>query len=163
MLQRIDGRYVHKIVERNVLLANVEQRSAEPEWFDAEMVVDETHPFFFEHPLDHVPAMMLVEAGRQMGIAVSHLFLGVPMECQFATQAFDIRFSDFADLHRPVLISGHVSDRRYRHGELYQLRLDGHFSQGGHELGVMGGEWLMLRPALWRRYRRRGQSRAGQA
>jgi hypothetical protein len=159
MSDRISGSYVHKIVERNVLLARVTRRAGGEEWYDAEMVHDITHPFFFEHPLDHIPAMMLVEAGRQLGIAISHLFLGVPMDYLFATQSFDIRFSDFAELHVPVKISGAVTDKRYRRGELLQLRLDGHFSQGDHALGTMGGEWAMLPPALWKRYRRREQAR----
>lgn len=153
MLQRIDARLVHKIVERNVLLARVERRAGDADTYDAEMVMDLEHPFFFEHPLDHVPAMMLVEAGRQLGIAISHLFLGVPMGVQFATRSFDIRFTDFADLDHAVLIEGRVSDRRYRKGELVELRLDGGFVQRGRPLGTMGGEWLMLRPEVWRRYR----------
>ncbi|MGE5230146.1 MAG: AfsA-related hotdog domain-containing protein [Deltaproteobacteria bacterium] len=161
MTERIDGRYVHKIIERNVLLARVERRPGKEEWYDAEMVQDVAHPFFFEHTLDHIPAMMLVEAGRQLGIAISHLFLGVPMGHLFATRAFDIGFTDFAELDIPVTISAAVTDKRYRHGELFQLRLDGYFSQAGRRLGTMGGDWAMLPPALWRRYRRREQARIG--
>jgi hypothetical protein len=159
MSERIDGRYVHKIVERNILLARVDRRAGSEEWYDAEMVADYSHPFFFEHRLDHIPAMMLVEAGRQLGIAISHLFLGVPMDYLFATQAFDIAFADFAELDCPVTIAGRVTDKRYRHGNLVQLRLDGYFSQRGHQLGTMGGDWAMLPPALWKRYRRRERSR----
>lgn len=159
MSERLDGRYVHKIVERNILIAHVERRPGSEEWYDAEMVHDTSHPFFFEHPLDHIPAMMLVEAGRQLGIAISHLFLGVPQHYVFATRSFDIRFTEFAELHVPVTISASVTDKRYRRGELLQLRLDGHFSQGEHALGTMGGEWAMLPPALWKRYRRREQAR----
>lgn len=163
MTERLDGRYVHKIVEENVLLAWVRPRAGDEEWFDAEMVLDSQHPFFFEHPLDHIPAMMLVEAGRQLGIAISHLFLGVPLGYMFATRSFDIRFNDFAELSVPVLISGRVTDRRYRRGELFQLRLDGYFSQNGKSLGAMGGTWSMLRSELWRRYRRREQRRLAHA
>jgi hypothetical protein len=160
MIQRIDGRYVHKIVQRNVLLSRVERRSAvDGECFEAEMVVDGTHPFFFEHPLDHIPAMMLVEAGRQLGIAISHLYLGVPLGTMFATKSFDIRFTEFAETNRPVLITATVRNKKYRHGELFQLYLEGRFSQGEHEVGWMGGSWVMLKPELWKRYRRREQQR----
>ena len=159
MTKRIDGKYVHKLEPGNVLLEDVRQRPGEPDWFEAEMVHDTEHPFFFEHPLDHIPAMMLVEAGRQMGIAVSHLFLGVPQGTMFATRAFDIRFSDFAELQTPVSIAGKVTDKQYHRGTLLHLRLDGYFSQGGRELGSMGGSWSMLRPEVWRRYRRREQAR----
>jgi hypothetical protein len=160
MPQRLEGRYVHKVLPRNCLLTRVERRGGPEEWYDAEMVEDLTHPFFFEHPLDHIPAMMLVEAGRQLGIAISHLFLGVPLHYLFATRSFDIRFTEFAELHVPVTIAASVTDKRYRRGELLHLRLDGHFAQGSRPLGTMGGEWAMLPPALWQRYRRREQARA---
>jgi hypothetical protein len=154
MLKRIDGRYVHKIHERNVLIADVRQRQVAEDWFDAEMVHDMEHPFFFEHPLDHIPAMMLVEAGRQLGIAISHLFLGVPLGAMFATQSFDIRFTDFAEIQAPVIISAKVTDKQYRRAALIHLRMDGYFSQDGRPLGSMGGTWSMLNPRLWKRYRR---------
>jgi len=154
MLKRLDGKYVHKIHERNVLIAAVRQRPGQEEWYDAEMVHDMDHPFFFEHPLDHIPAMMLVEAGRQLGIAISHLFLGVPLGTLFATQSFDIRFTDFAEVKTPVIISISVTDKQYRRGELIHLRMDGYFSQNNRALGSMGGTWSILKPELWKRYRR---------
>jgi 2-oxo-3-(phosphooxy)propyl 3-oxoalkanoate synthase len=159
MLKRIDGRYVHKNFERNVLLADVRRRADSEEWFEAEMVHDMDHPFFFEHPLDHVPAMMLVETGRQLGIAISHLYLGVPLGTMFATRSFDIRFTDFAETRKPVQITAHVTDRQYRRGALIHLRMDGYFSQQGRQLGSMGGTWSMLDPQLWKRYRRLEQWR----
>lgn len=158
MTERIEGRYVHKIVERNVLIGRVErQASDEGDRFEAEMVVDSTHPFFYEHPLDHIPAMMLLEAGRQFGIAISHLHLGVPLGTMFATKTFDIRFTDFAETDRPVIISASIRDKQYRHGELYQLFLEADFSQSGHQVGWMAGSWVMLHPDVWKRYRRREQ------
>jgi A-factor biosynthesis hotdog protein len=158
--QRIDGRYVHKVVPLNVLLSRVERAPGGDDRFVAEMVMDVMHPFFFEHPLDHIPAMMLVEAGRQLGIAISHLFLGVPIGHLFATQAFDIRFTEFAELREPIVIHASVSDKRLRRGMLVGLRLDGRFRQGERELGAMGGEFAMMPPELWKRYRRRQLLRA---
>jgi A-factor biosynthesis hotdog domain len=157
--KRIDGRYVHKIHERNVLIADVRRRPGEDEWYDAEMTHDMDHPFFFEHPLDHIPAMMLVETGRQLGIAISHLFLGVPLGTMFATRSFDIRFTDFAETMTPVVISAKVTDKRYHRQTLIHLRMDGYFSQNGRPLGSMGGTWSMLDPRVWKRYRRIEQCR----
>jgi 2-oxo-3-(phosphooxy)propyl 3-oxoalkanoate synthase len=153
--QRIDGRYVHKLVPRNVLLARVERKPGDPEQYEAEMVMDMEHPFFFEHPLDHIPAMMLVEAGRQLGIAISHMFLDVPFGYLFATQAFAIRFTEFAELHEPVVITVQVSDKRFRRKMIVGLRLEASFAQRASELGRMTGEFAMMPPELWRRYRRR--------
>ncbi|HUO65100.1 MAG TPA: AfsA-related hotdog domain-containing protein [Terriglobales bacterium] len=153
--ERIDGRYVHKVVPRNVLLARVERRVGEGECYEAEMVMDTDHPFFFEHPLDHIPAMMLVEAGRQMGIAISHMFLDVPFGYLFATQGFDIHFTEFAELHEPVVITSSVSDKKFRRAMMVGLKLEGRFAQGARQLGRMTGEFAMMPPELWRRYRRR--------
>ena len=61
----------------------------------------------------------------------------------------------------PVIIAARVTDKRYRHGHLMQLRMDGHFSQHGRAIGTMGGDWAMLPAALWKRYRRREQARVG--
>jgi 2-oxo-3-(phosphooxy)propyl 3-oxoalkanoate synthase len=162
MIKRIDGKYVHKIHERNVLIADIKPMPGREGWFEAEVTRDYDHPFFFEHPLDHIPAMMLVEAGRQMGIAIAHMYLGVPFGVMFATRSFDIKFTDFAELRSPVIITAEYTDKIYRHGELACVRMDGRFSQAGREIGGMGGSWSMLRPAVWKRYRRIGQ-RKGQA
>jgi hypothetical protein len=157
--KRIDGKYVHKLHERNILIADVRRRPGEEEWYDAEMTHDMDHPFFFEHPLDHIPAMMLVETGRQLGIAISHLFLGVPLGTMFATRSFDIRFTDFAETGSPVIISAKVTDKQYHRQALIHLRMDGYFSQAGRPLGKMGGTWSMLDPRVWKRYRRIEQCR----
>jgi hypothetical protein len=161
MQDRIEGKWVHKQNPRNVLLEYVRHRPDEEYEYETRVVLDLEHSFFFEHPLDHIPAMMLVEAGRQMGIAVSHLFLGVPLGRMFATRSFDIRFDDFAELHAPVTIVAKMTDRRYRKDELLHLRLDAIVSQNGAALGRLGGTWSMLRPEVWQRYRRRERSRLG--
>ena len=159
MLSRIEGRYVHKAREENILIASVQEKPGQEGWYDAMMVHAMDHPFFFEHPLDHIPAMMLVETGRQLGIAISHLFLGVPLGTMFATRSFEIRFTEFAETTSPVVISASVTDKRFRKGELIHLRMDGYFSQDTRPLGSMAGSWSMLQPAVWRRYRRREQQR----
>ncbi|TDF99979.1 ScbA/BarX family gamma-butyrolactone biosynthesis protein [Arthrobacter terricola] len=45
--------------QRNVMLGTSVRPSVWP------LRVDPTHPIFFDHPLDHVPGMLLVEAARQ--------------------------------------------------------------------------------------------------
>ena len=151
--RRIDKMFVHKHFERNVLLSRVEQIQGLTDEFEADMVVDATHPFFFEHPLDHIPGMMMVEAGRQLGIAVSHLFLGVPFGTMFFTTEFNIRFTCFAETRLPVLIRARVSDKMYRAGKLIQLHMDGEFYQEGKKVGWMGGEWGMLPNEVYQRFR----------
>jgi len=158
-MDRIDGKYVHKLEERNILVGSLE-RADGPDSFSATMVPDYAHPFFFEHPLDHVPSMMLVEVGRQMGIAISHLFYDVPLGYMFATRAYDIRFTDFAETRGLVRMDAHAVDKRFRNGRVKSLHLEAHFHQEGRTLGHMGGEWLMLPVEAWKRLRTRQQRRA---
>lgn len=69
------------------------------------------HPWFFDHPTDHVPGMVLVEAAQQAILAGSHL---VPVSLRAA-------FHRYAELDADVEIASEA------HGQ--GLRVD--FSQGG--------------------------------
>ena len=150
---RIDKRYVHKVREENVLIGNVRQRSGEPEEYECDMIVDPDQPFFFEHPLDHVPGMMFTEAGRQVGIALSHLFLNVPFGTQFISREFKIRFEALADLAEPITIRFRFSNKCYRHGALSEAILRGEFIQGGKIVTTMEGDWRMYPFEIYRRFR----------
>ena len=151
--RRIDQRYVHKVRPENVLIGDVRRISTEPEEFECEMIVDPTHPFFFEHPLDHIPGMMFLEAGRQLGIAASHLFLGVPFGTQFISREFVIRFDALADLAEPVIIRSRFLDRGYRHGAVAQATLQAECLQGGHVVCSMEGDWKMYPGPIYQRLR----------
>jgi hypothetical protein len=62
----------------------------------AEVIVDPAHPTFFDHPLDHVPAMLLVQAARQVAHAA------VPGGAEAVTVGARARFVSFAELHPSV-------------------------------------------------------------
>ncbi|CAI8931014.1 Polyketide synthase [Pseudomonas brassicacearum] len=47
----------------HIVIANA-QRS--PQSLHAQLVVDEAHPYFFDHPLDHVPGILLLEGVLQL-------------------------------------------------------------------------------------------------
>lgn len=57
--------------------------------------VDTAHPVFFDHPLDHIPGMLLLEAARQA--ARAHTGPDGP-----APTSFHGTFHQFAELDRPV-------------------------------------------------------------
>lgn len=58
--------------------------------------VDPRHPGYFEHPCDHVPGMMLLEAFRQAG------HLTAARDC--ALTALRAQFLSFGELCRPIVI-----------------------------------------------------------
>ncbi len=166
-LPRIAGKYVHKVHQRNVLLTRVDRVVGADHEFESEITPDWDHPFFFEHPLDHVPAMMMVESGRQLGIAIGHLHYGVALGVVYITATFSMDFTDFANTEspHPVLIHARTSqlryewtgpplgeggpphkvireemeDRAYVRGRLVHIHVAANFSQDGRDLGGMGG------------------------
>ncbi|WP_054010941.1 ScbA/BarX family gamma-butyrolactone biosynthesis protein [Arthrobacter sp. ERGS1:01] len=60
--------------------------------------VDQAHPIFFDHPLDHVPGMLLVEAARQALRVAS----GIP-HADFAS--FNAEFRSLVELAHAVEVS----------------------------------------------------------
>ncbi|MDX6258751.1 MAG: 2-oxo-3-(phosphooxy)propyl 3-oxoalkanoate synthase [Kribbellaceae bacterium] len=60
--------------------------------------VDLAHPALFDHPLDHVPGMLLLEAARQAALAASFPESVLPV-------ALDIQFLRYAELDQPCVIT----------------------------------------------------------
>lgn len=73
--------------------------------FHGALNVDPTHPYFFEHPNEHVPGMMVIEAGRQFCMACWHRFGQTPFQgVQFILQSFNTRFVDYLELAYPAFL-----------------------------------------------------------
>ncbi|MGD9485956.1 ScbA/BarX family gamma-butyrolactone biosynthesis protein [Streptomyces sp. TRM70308] len=68
--------------------------------------VDTRHPVLFDHPVDHVPGMVLIEAARQAAAAL----LGRP---DFVPAAVESEFSRYAELDAPTVVEA----RRAEPGE----------------------------------------------
>ncbi|MDT9673535.1 polyketide synthase [Pseudomonas sp. JV414] len=47
----------------NIVIANVQRG---PQSLQAQLVVNEAHPYFFDHPLDHIPGILLLEGVLQL-------------------------------------------------------------------------------------------------
>jgi hypothetical protein len=59
--------------------------------------MDREHPILFDHPLDHVPGMGLLEAMRQAALAIRHPEPALPLSIQAA-------FTSYVELDIPCLI-----------------------------------------------------------
>ncbi len=95
--------------ERAILAAALEKVPAVPrrDIFLANMFVNTGHPFFFEHPNDHVPAIMLVETVRQFLLACSHRFGNVPFkDTQIIVNSMNARFLSYININYPILFRG---------------------------------------------------------
>ncbi|MFJ3927313.1 ScbA/BarX family gamma-butyrolactone biosynthesis protein [Streptomyces sp. NPDC090022] len=80
----------HKLRENVVLAATRAPRR----W---QLRVDTTHPVLFDHPVDHVPGALLLEAARQ----AAHIVAG-PLPTM--ATSMDARFTRFAELDAPCWI-----------------------------------------------------------
>jgi 2-oxo-3-(phosphooxy)propyl 3-oxoalkanoate synthase len=78
------------------------------EGFAAALVPDLDHPVFFDHPQDHLPGSMLVEALRQVAIASAAAARGWDPERLLLTR-FSVEFTRFAELDRGVECSAVVA------------------------------------------------------
>jgi 2-oxo-3-(phosphooxy)propyl 3-oxoalkanoate synthase len=133
---RLDPEWVHKHRAENVALARLE--SYDEDRCVAEVLVDPTHPYFFEHPVDHVPGLLLIEAVRQTGIAAVHRILGVPLDAAMVVDAFEVAFDRYAELDRPLFVALHAEEKGYRQERLTSARLSAEYLQDGEVIGRAG-------------------------
>ena len=71
---------------------------------EARIVVDETHPFFFDHPYDHVPGVLFVEAVQQLGEWLHETVAGESRGL-FQPRSLTMRFETWGDLDADLSIA----------------------------------------------------------
>jgi hypothetical protein len=80
---------------RNVVLSPLEEAGGTSR--RATVVVDPADPVFFDHPQDHYPGTVLLEAARQMATATAMPALGVAGQ-DLVVRELDAEFARFAEL-----------------------------------------------------------------
>ncbi len=110
----LDKQYVHKNDPNQVVISdiyNADEYGYEVEelrphvLFCAYAYPNLKCPVIFDHPLDHYPMMSLFESGRQMALAIMHLFYQVPFEgymCIANEVVFNYKV--FAELDMPLAL-----------------------------------------------------------
>ncbi|MCG6870877.1 MAG: hypothetical protein LJE84_01200 [Gammaproteobacteria bacterium] len=153
--QALDKGLIHKYNQDNVFVARVERvGDDESDQFICQFLFPPDHPFFFEHPQDHVPGLMMIEAGRQMGNALAHMFYGVGYDKAFVLNKLFADFGSFAELSKPIFGIGVISDKEFKRGALIGAQLEGDFIQGGESIGFMRGRWHFFDRRIMERMRR---------
>jgi len=127
----VDQEHVHKTEDQNRFLKWMSMREdADGEMiYRAEVRFIRDHPYFFEHDRQHLPGLYIIEAGRQLGLAVPHLFLGVGYDYHSVLDGCDMSFSGFATLIDPLFIDAKILNPVFRKGALQSLSFDGTFIQ----------------------------------
>ncbi|WP_164412370.1 ScbA/BarX family gamma-butyrolactone biosynthesis protein [Streptomyces salinarius] len=70
-----------------------------PDWW---LRVDTTHPLFFDHPLDHAPGLLLLEAARQAALML-------PSGHRLQVTAMETSFRRYVELDAPCRIEARLS------------------------------------------------------
>ena len=67
------------------------------------LVVDRSHPYFFDHNCDHVPGMLLLEGCAQ--VALEMFAQSDPVSSQAAILAYDMSFTKFVECDEPTTLT----------------------------------------------------------
>lgn len=77
-----------------------------PDGVRARLRVAGGHPSLFDHAQDHVPGMVLMEAGRQAFLLASEEFTGVPA-ASWSVTGLEASFTAYAELDEPLEVVVH--------------------------------------------------------
>jgi 2-oxo-3-(phosphooxy)propyl 3-oxoalkanoate synthase len=157
--QIIDKRFVHKHFEHNVLVSSVVRSSELPEsdgyhHFTATFDVANDHDFFFEHPRNHVPGLYIIEAGRQLAVAITHLYYDIPFGVEFVMNQLGVKFQNFATTSNLLMAHCSMSQHQFRKGRLCSMWAEGTFFQGEQEVARMEGSLVLMNEGLLKRIER---------
>jgi 2-oxo-3-(phosphooxy)propyl 3-oxoalkanoate synthase len=107
-VRRAEPHRVGRCDLRNVVVGELERPTGH-EGYTCRIVADTRHPSFFDHPQDHIPGMLLLEAYRQLAL------LAVADACAWAPEsllvvACDATFSRYAELDLEARCSASVGE-----------------------------------------------------
>ena len=163
-LNKIDKKIVHKFKESNVLISGVSDfRNEEKDVFVGQCFIDPSHAFFFEHPNDHVPGMMIIEAGRQCAMAIAHQFYNVSFDTAFIVHQMENRFLGFIELNAPIYMYSSICDKVMRKDVLRGMHQKGCFVQNEKIVAEMNGQWQFFDKRIYEKLRKSSASKASVA
>lgn len=105
-IHRLTPGAVARLSDRNVVLGDVALSGTE---VAATVIVDQENPGFFDHPLDHVPGMLLFEAVRQTAIVAAHELFGLSPN-RLSMVACGGRFTRFAEFELPTVCRARLGE-----------------------------------------------------
>lgn len=116
--------------------------------------VDQSHSYFFEHPQEHLPGMLITEAGRQFLIAVCHVYGNVPLDTVFMLTQMNCAFLNYAELHYKVKMRAKpVEIKTNKQGQWSYYKGTVTFYQKNKEVASIEYEASMVNKALFSRLR----------
>ncbi|MBN2546274.1 MAG: hypothetical protein JXB50_10790, partial [Spirochaetes bacterium] len=93
--------------------------------FFANMFADQEHSFFFEHSIEHVPAMMIIEASRQFLLAICHIYGKIPVSgITFILNTIQINFLNYIELNFPIKMIAKINKVKKRRDGTWKHDID---------------------------------------
>jgi 2-oxo-3-(phosphooxy)propyl 3-oxoalkanoate synthase len=153
----LEKEYVHKQNLENVFIRDIRVlfTSESQDKVITLFHIPRSHPFFFEHSKDHVPGLMLVDAGKQAGTAMCHKIYNVSFDHVFILDQVTIRFMRLASLTAPLFAYNHITDKKFRNKQLCSLQAEGYFFQEGEKVAYMKSCWKIIDPVIFNRIKNR--------
>lgn len=144
---------VHKEKEDNVFIRQVKriESSEERDTIITLFHFPLDHAYFFEHHKDHIPGLMLIEAGRQSGTAVCHQIYKVPLGHIFILDEVVVRFLRLAVPGSTLEAFNYITNKKFRKERLVSLVAEGYFFQHGEKVAYMKSCWKVVDPELFNR------------
>ncbi|WP_280409454.1 AfsA-related hotdog domain-containing protein [Nocardia brasiliensis] len=119
---------------KNVLLAHGSRATAGGMSF--RLAFDPAHPFFFDHPMDHVPGMLLLEAARQAALATLAEHRGVlPQRCLLV--GCEVDFGNFCEPDLVTHCTAAIDETYSGAAGFPRRRVRVGFQQAGAALGAV--------------------------
>jgi 3-hydroxymyristoyl/3-hydroxydecanoyl-(acyl carrier protein) dehydratase len=106
-----------------------------PARFVSSLIVDFRHPYFFDHPCDHVPGMLLLEGCAQAALAAFAEATSVPRWAS-AIGAYDVDFGQFVECGLQTTLTAHVNAAQSEDGGVLQSTVAVTISQAGVVAGT---------------------------
>jgi len=155
--RNVDRILVHKSKESNNFIDAVActERSEKLDVILTRFNIPKDHDFFFEHPKDHIPGVMLIEAGRQSGTATSHTVYDVDMDQEFILDHMEVKFLGFGNVDEELYAYNYIYDKVIKRGRLVHMVADGYIIQDNKRIAYIKSSWRIIPRAMLNRIKNR--------
>ncbi len=144
-VEPVDPALVGRRLSDNVLVGAA--TAVEGSTFTFPVRVDQLHPHFFEHPMDHVPGVVHLEAARQAGLLAAGQAADLDPAGAVVLRC-STRFAEFAELELPLYCTVTVGEPRPADGGLLDVPLNLTLSQPAEPVVTTMRFTLRGRPRL---------------
>jgi len=142
--KKIDNKLVHKNLVENVFITDPIILDKEKHIYRTKIIPELNHSFFFDHSLEHLPGMLILEAARQFGTAISHVFFDTPFDSQFILHELTSQFVAGAMANRDVFIDVMITNIKMKKGELRRMTGVGYVHQDNQIIGKITSSWSII-------------------